>query len=115
MSELIRTLDARPTGLSVGPRLARALGRELTTLHARAAVDVARIDAAVQRREVAADGVTTIAGRAMQHVALVSQAEQNLAQAVPHASGRLATIADTHALAMGSIVIDTARALERLV
>ncbi len=102
------------SGSSLAPRTARALGRQLGGIAASAAVDVARIDAAVQRREAIADGITSVAGRAMQHVAMGSQAEQTFAQAVPHASGRLAAVADAHAIAMTSVVMDTARALGRL-
>lgn len=102
------------SGLQISPRVAKALGRELSHMHAGTAVDLARIDAAVQRREAVADGVTATAARAMQHVALVSQAEQQLALTIPHASGRLAAVADAHALAMTAIVMDTARALGRL-
>lgn len=116
MSQLIPadvTTGSALAGLT--PRSARTLGRQLAGIQAGAIVDAARIDAAVQRREVATDGVTAVTGRALQHVAMVSEAEQSLSQAVPHASGRLAAVADAHALAMTAIVMDTARALGRLV
>lgn len=93
---------------------ARRLGRELSRVQAGTAIDVARIDAAVQRREAVVDGVTTVAARAMQHVSVVAQAEQQMAMTTPSASGRLAAIADAHALAMTGIVMDTERALRRL-
>lgn len=92
----------------------RALSRELANVQAGTAVQVARIQAAVQRHEAVADGITAVTGRALQHVAMVSQVEQQFAQTVPHASGRLAAVADAHALAMQATVIDTARALGRL-
>ena len=92
----------------------RALSRALANVQAGTAVQIARIDAAAQRHEAVADGVTAVTSRALQHVAMVSQAEQQLAQTVPHASGRLAALADAHALAMQATVIDAARALGRL-
>lgn len=100
------------TGLSRGTE--RQLSRALANVQARTAVDLARIESAAQRHEAVVDGVTAVTGRALQHVAMVSQAEQQLAQTVPHASGRLAAIADAHALAMQATVMDTARALGRL-
>src|SRR4051812_40324798 len=70
---------------ALSPRTSRALGRQLGGIQAGTAVDVARIDSAVQRREAVAEGITAVTGKALQAVALVSQAEQNLAQTVPHA------------------------------
>ena len=99
-------------GLSHG--IERQLSRALANVQAGTAVQIARIDAAVQRQEAVADGITAVTDRALQHVAMVSQAEQQLSQTVPHASGRLAAIADAHALAMQATVIDAARALGRL-
>ncbi len=99
----------------VSPRLARSLGYELSTVRARSSLDLARIEAAVASREALTDGVTSITARAMQHTAVVGQAEMSLALAVPQASGRLAALADSHAIAMTGIVMDTARALGRLV
>lgn len=102
-------------GSALTPRTARVAGRMLANIQVGAMVDLARIDAAVQRREAATDGITAVTARAMQHVALVSQSEQSLALTVPNASGRLAAVADAHALAMTAVVMDTARALGRLV
>ena len=115
MSDLVPSTRYGSPSLVVSPRIARVLGRELSAIQASTAVDLARIEAAVQRRETATDGITAIAARAMQHVALVSQSEQSLALIVPQASGRLAAVADAHALAMAAVVMDTARALGRLV
>ena len=103
-----------PGGGSLSNRSSRSLSRALADVHAGSAVQVARIEAAVARHESVVDGVTAIAGAAMRHVAMVSQAEQQLAQAVPMASGRLAAVADMHALAMTGIVMDAARALGRM-
>lgn len=110
--ELWKAASGSLSSLSRGTE--RALSRALADVQAGNAVQIARIDAAAQRHEAVADGVTAVTGRALQHVAMVSQAEQQLAQTVPHASGRLAAIADAHALAMQATVIDAARALGRL-
>lgn len=104
-----------PAGGVLAGRQTKALARSLANIQHGSALQVARIEAAVQGREAVADGVTAVTARAMQHVAVVSQAEQSMAQTVPHASGRLAAVADAHALAMTAIVMDTARALGRLV
>ncbi len=115
MSQLIPSITPGALRTEMVPsRLARALAHQLGVVQASSMVDLARIDAAVQRHAAAADGVTAVAGRAMQEVALVSQSEQSLALTVPHASGRLAAIADAHALLLTGIVVNTARALERL-
>lgn len=86
-------------------RTARVLGRisndttvATAVIRARAELEAAKID-----------GVSAIAAKAIQDVALLSQVEQSLAQAVPHASGRLATVADLAAVAMAGIVADSAR------
>lgn len=103
-----------PTSGLLAGRQTKALARGLASVHYSSALQVARIEAAVQCREAVADGITAVTAKAMQHVAVVSQAEQNMAQTVPHASGRLAAVADAHALAMTAIVMDTAHALGRL-
>lgn len=95
-------------------RAERSLARSLASVRGTTTVQIARIDAAAQRHEAVVDGLTSVTARALQHAALVSQAEQSLAQSVPHASGRLAAIADVHALAMQATVMDAARALGRL-
>jgi hypothetical protein len=112
MSNLVPMGSSAPVRLS--PRSQRALGRQIATIQSRTAVDLAVIDAASQRWEGVVQGVTAVTGTAQQSVALVAQAEQSLAQAVPHAAPRLALLGDFHALAMTSIVMDTARALGRL-
>lgn len=110
--ELWQPTSGSLNGLSRGTE--RQLARALANVQAGTAVQIARIDAAAQRHEAVVDGVTAVTGRALQHAAMVSQAEQQLAQTVPHASGRLAAIGDAHALAMQATVIDVARALGRL-
>lgn len=83
-------------------RLSHETGVSVAVAQSKAEVEAAKID-----------GVATVAAKAMQDVALLSQMEQSLAQAVPHASGRLATIADLAAISMAGIVADSARRIGR--
>lgn len=84
---------------------------------ARLATDVTISTAVVQAKaEVEAtvvDALSALTLKAMQDVALISQVEQSLAQTVPHASGRLATIADLAAVQIASVVANSASRLRR--
>lgn len=111
MNDLAATSTA---GRQLSIRGQRALGRRIEAIQSRTAVDLAVIDATAQRWEGVVQGVTAVTGTAQQCVGLVAQAEQSIAQAVPHASGRLATLGDVHTIAMTAIFMDTARALGRL-
>lgn len=75
------------------------------------AVAISQAKAEVEAAKVA--GLAAVAGKAMQDVALLSQMEQSLAQAVPHASGRLATVADLAALSIADVVATAARRIGR--
>ena len=55
------------------------------------------------------DGIATIGATAMRNVAMVSQLEQQLAQAVPLATSRLQAIGDMTAFAMADAVSSSAR------
>lgn len=100
-------------GWSSSGRRARQIGRELAHIDARTAVGVARIEAAAELQAMKASAVAHVGRRAMQEIALVSQVETQLATAVPHASGRLATIADLTAIAMSDVVLESARRIGR--
>jgi hypothetical protein len=71
------------------------------------------VEAEAEVQVATVDAMSYVGRRAMQDVALVSQLEQQLALAVPMASGRLAAIADVTALALTDVVADTARKLRR--
>src|SRR5690349_13088423 len=90
-------------------RAARAIARIETTTSIEGAV----INARAELEMVKLDNVAAVAGQAMRDVALVSQLEQSLAQSVPHASGRLAAIADMAALSMSDVVANSARRISR--
>lgn len=72
-----------------------------------------RIENVAEVQAVIADAVTFVGRQAMQDVAMLSQIETQLAQAVPHASGRLAAIADLTAIALSQVVADAAHDLRR--
>ena len=96
-----------------GSSLARRRSRAVARVDAGNEVRLARLDAEAEVQAAPADAVTYVGRRAMQDVALLSQLEQQLALAVPMASGRLAAIADVAALALTDVVADTARRLRR--
>lgn len=83
--------------------------RTLVRLSGQTTVARALVDARAEVEAAKLDAVGAVAARAMQDVALISQVEQSLAQTVPHASGRLAVIADLAALSMVDVVASTAR------
>jgi hypothetical protein len=99
--------------LSPSSRLARHTNRELSQVDARTTIGIARIEAVAELQAVKVDAVAHVGRRAMQDVALLSQVEMQLATATPHASGRLATIADLTAVAMSDVVLETARRIGR--
>jgi hypothetical protein len=101
------------TTLGSGGRLARQTGRDLAHISARSTVCVARIEAAAELQAMKASAVSYVGRRAMQEIAVVSQIETQLATAVPHASGRVAAVADLTAIAMSGVVVDSARRIGR--
>lgn len=88
-------------------------GRALTRISGETTVASALIQSKAELEATKLDGVAAVTGKALQDVALLSQMEQSLAQAVPHASGRLATIADLAAVSMAGVVADAARRIGR--
>ncbi len=91
----------------------RRLLRGLADLEDRAQIMSAHIETSAEVQARRADAIGAVAGRAMQDAALLSQMEQQLAQTVPMASGRLALIADSAALALAEVVHDAAYRLRR--
>ena len=98
----------RPNGIEQR-RNTRALAR----LGSETDMRIAVVDAKAEVEAATVDGIAYVGTRAMQSVALVSQMEQSLAQAVPHASGRLATIADMTAIGMADVVANAGRRIRR--
>jgi len=87
--------------------------RTLTRLSTDTTISTAVIQANAEVEAAKVDGVSAVAAKAMQDVALLSQMEQSLAHAVPHASGRLATVADLAAISIAGVVADAASRIGR--
>jgi hypothetical protein len=87
--------------------------RSLVRIAGQDSVTLASVDAAAEIEAAKIDGMAIIAARALQDIALLSSMEASLAQAVPHASGPLATIADLSSLAMADAVVAGSRWMER--
>lgn len=113
MSNIQPYQDGALSPWSPSGRIARQTSRELAQIEARSNVGLARIEAAAELQAAKVDAVSYVGRRAMQDVALLSQVESQLATAVPHASGRLAAIADLTAIAVSEVVVDTARRIGR--
>jgi hypothetical protein len=77
-------------------------GGKSPRIEARGDLRLAQIDTEAEVMAGKADAINYVGWRALQNVALLSQMEQQLAQAVTLASGRLAAIADMTALAMSA-------------
>ncbi len=90
---------------------ARATSRALAQLTKQTEIAVAHVASATAVETATLDGLEIVAGRAMQGVAMVSQLEQQLAQAVPLAASRLQAIGDMHALASANVVSSASRPL----
>lgn len=90
-------------------RVARALSK----VSSETAISSAVIQGKAEVEATRVDGVSAVAAKAMQDVALLSQIEQSLAQTVPHASGRLAAVADLAAISIAGVVADAARRIGR--
>lgn len=99
--------------LSPAGRLARQTRAALAGIDAGRSVSLVRVEAAAEIQAAKVSAVAYVGRQAMQDVALLSQIESQLVQAVPHASGRLASIADLTAIAMTEVVVDTARRIGR--
>ncbi|KSU53327.1 hypothetical protein AS181_22100 [Gordonia sp. SGD-V-85] len=95
------------------PREARETRRELQRLEGRVARELARIDATAEVQQERVRALNSISTSALVATAQLSQAEVALAQLTPHASGRLAAIADLTAVLTSEIVVDSARELRR--
>lgn len=88
--------------------------RAVARISTGSSIRLARLEAEAEMKAATVDAVSYVGRRAMQDVALLSQMEQQLATAVPMASGRLAAIADLTALALSEVVADTVHRLRRV-
>lgn len=91
----------------------RETDRELAQVDGRTTRELARIDAVVEVQQEKIRAMNSVGTTAMMATAQLSQTETALAQMVPHASGRLAAIADLTTMQSAEIVVDTARRIRR--
>lgn len=100
-------------GSDLLPSDARRVGRATSRHHAAARVRVAGVDTDTDVAIGKADAYTQATGNAAGNVVRVAQAMRHLELLAPEASGRLALLADDHALAMAEILGDLRRDLRR--
>jgi len=98
---------------SAQPRDARRAGRAISRYQVNGQVKVARLDTEADVTAAKGDIYTAATGNAMASVVRVAQGQRALEQLAPEASGRLALLADDHALTMAEILGDLRRELRR--
>lgn len=92
---------------------ARRAGRAVSRYQAQGQVSLAVYDVLTDTALAKSDSVTAVTGHAMADVVRVAQAQQHLELLAPAASGRLAMLADDHALAMVELTADHRRNIRR--
>lgn len=85
--------------------------REISRIVDRTEIAVITTAAAATVEHARLDAIDEVAARGLQGVALVTQLEQQLAQAVPLAASRLQAIGDMHALATAQEITSFGRRL----
>lgn len=90
-------------------RCALAIRRQ----RADAQVRMAGVDVETDVALVKLDALTSFTGQAMGAVVRVAQAQRQLEQLAPEASGRLALLADDHVLVLADLAADLRRELRR--
>lgn len=98
---------------SLRPFALRGTDRALARLQQRAALEMARIGETAVTQVARVEAVACVGRRAMFETALLTQAEQSLAQLVPLAASRLQAIGDIATLGMAEVVSDTVRKVTR--
>jgi hypothetical protein len=97
-----------------GQGLSRRTSRGLADLQSAGVLQLATIEQQALVQTAKTDAVAYVGRSAMMHVAMLSQAEQELSQLVPLAATRLQGIADTVTLALAKVVVDTATRMRAL-
>jgi hypothetical protein len=95
------------------PSDARRAGRAVSRYQAHGQVSIAKADTDTDVTIAKGDGYTAATGSAMGNVVRVAQAQRQLEQLAPEASGRLAMLADDHALSMADFLGELRRDLRR--
>lgn len=97
-----------------GAQVSRRANRALDGLSDQTVVQVAKVQQRALVQSAKADAVAYVGATALQHVAMVSQLEGNLAQLVPLATTRLEAVANSVALALAEVVVETASRMRSL-
>ena len=95
------------------PSDARRAGRAVSRYQTGGQLRTAQVDVDTDVAIGKAEAVTAVTGAAMANVVRVAQAQRHLEQLAPEASGRLALLADDHALTMADVCTDHRRAVRR--
>lgn len=90
-----------------------AHGRAVNRLAASTELASLQTQARAQVEQARLDAIDQVAARGMQGVAMVTQFEQQLAQAVPLAASRLQALGDMHALQVAMELTSFSRGLGR--
>jgi hypothetical protein len=101
-------------GGSAMSRATRSAARTVSRHNADGQVRSNRVDVETDVSLAKIDCQTALTGQAMTAITRVALAQKHLEMQVPEASGRLALIADDHALACVETIGDHRRALRRL-
>lgn len=95
------------------PSDGRRAGRAISRYEAQGRVRVAGMDVETDVSLAKVDSLTAVTGQAMGAVVRVAQGQKHLEQLAPESSGRLAMLADDHALGLMDVTSDHRRALRR--
>lgn len=114
MTNIERTASSGVSPSRLTASAARSTRRELDRISETTTRKLAHIDAEVEIQQESIRAVNHVGTAALIATAQLSQAEVTLAQMAPHASGRLAAIADLTALQSAEVVVDTARRIRRV-
>ena len=94
-------------------RDARRTARTVSRYQAQGQAAIAGLDVQTDTSLAKLDNLTATTGHAIGVIVRVAQAQRQLEQMAPEASGRLAMIADDHALSCVEILADHRRAMRR--
>lgn len=100
-------------GTNLTVRDSKRTNRAISRHQAGGQVRVAAVDAETDVAMAKVEGLTMVTANAMSAVARLAQAQTQLEQQVPEASGRLAYVADTHLLCVGDMLRDLRHDLRR--
>lgn len=92
---------------------ARRAGRTISRYQAQGQTSVALTDVLTDAAIAKSDSLTAVTGQAMANVVRVAQAQQSLELMAPAVSGRLAMLADDHALGMLEVAAHHRRNVRR--